>query len=349
MKKILFALLAVGMLFGCQENSGNKIQIGAILPLTGTGAEAGVSVKNAMELFINEWNDQNNDIKLEGIYLDSKADPKEGVMLGNEIVTRYTPRIIISGVSGVTINAQPILEKRGIIHVGLVSTGYILNESAQYTLRSYTIPSDICKHVTNEILNTLKRDSYVLFYANTEFALAFKEEFEQYNSSLNLQMRSMTYDEKELSYRDVIRKANLNPDDVIYISGQYQSLGRIIKQIRESGHHGIIISDAHMNSNTVLNIIGDNTSNLYYVNIKKNDKTNSLLNDYMAKYGTTMSDFALLAYNALDVVLSQVKLEPDIDNKQIMMNLQNYAYDGIIGKSIVADKDIKVEFDIRPL
>lgn len=348
MKRILVVLLAAFLLCGCQKKKDDVILIGAILPLTGAGAEAGISVKNAMELYIEKWNKQNDNNKLEGVYLDSKAEPKEGKILANEIVTRYNPKMVISGVSGVTINAQPILEQRGIIHVGLVSTNIILNETAKYTLRCYTIPSDICGYVTDEIKETLKRNSYTLFYANTEFALSFKNQFELCNKTTDLNMKSFCYNENELSYRDLIRKANLDPNEVIYISGQYQALGRIIRQIRESGHNGIIISDAHMNSNTVLNLLG-NTSNLYYVNVNKNDKTEMLMKEYFETYGTMMSDFALLAYNAMDVVLSNVRQNPNIDNELIMQNLQDYLYEGTIGKSMVKDRDIKVEFTLKAL
>lgn len=352
MKTILQFILILILLAGCNTNKSKTIIVAGILPLTGAGAEAGTSAKNATEFCIYKWNTKGGimNIPIKSEFLDSKADPKLGHSLASKLANFSHPNIVVEGISGVVLNTQPILERNKIIQLAIVATDNILINDPQYTIRNYTIPSEICRQFFNELQNKFKKKEFMLFYANTEYALTFKKEFERQAATQNINIKGIQiYDENDLSYRNIILKSNLNNDDVIYISGQYQALGRLVKQLRESGHIGYIVSDSHLNSQSVLNAIGSNQKNLSYINIKKTPATMALMAEYEKKYNTPMDDFALLTFNGLNILLTYMYEHNTIDNSEIMKNINGYEYNGPIGKSKIKNNDVLIEFELKDL
>src|SRR4051812_1358246 len=75
-------LLCASLLFAACWRSGNQeIQIGGLLPLTGSGANYGLYAKNGMDLAVDEINRAGGVTgkKLVVIYEDSQSNPATGV------------------------------------------------------------------------------------------------------------------------------------------------------------------------------------------------------------------------------------------------------------------------------
>ena len=80
--KIAYSLSVLVLLLACQDKKReeNVIKIGAILPLTGNMAYLGESIKKGMDMACAHLNNENT-IKIEIIYGDSKGDNKTGIDL----------------------------------------------------------------------------------------------------------------------------------------------------------------------------------------------------------------------------------------------------------------------------
>lgn len=351
MKKTIL-LLSILLVTGCKKNTESVIIIGGILPLTGAGAEAGTSAKNATVFCIDNWNKKGGicGIPIRSKFLDSQADPKLGHSLAHQLVSYNNPNIVVEGISGVALNTQPILEKNKVIQLAIVATDNILINAPKYTIRNYTIPSEICRQFLFALQNKFQQKDFVLFYADTEYALTFKTEFEKQTQKGNVHLKgAYPYLEKDMSFKNTILKSKIQKNDVIYISGQYQALGRMIKQLRELGYNGPIVSDSHLNSYSVLNTIGKYLNNLYYINIKKTAEAEELMSLFEAKFGKPMDDFALLTYNGLNIILSYMSENHLLTNDEIMQGINGYEYRGPIGSSKIVNNDVIIEFELRRL
>lgn len=98
-------LLAATLITGCsRETTSNTLKIGAILPLTGTGAEDGEFQKHGIELAVSKLNSAGGiqGKKIEVVYEDSKNQAKEGITALNTLISRDKVPVVLSTMSGVS-------------------------------------------------------------------------------------------------------------------------------------------------------------------------------------------------------------------------------------------------------
>jgi len=81
---------------GCSRESGtpstqgvrqDRINIGAILPLTGDNAAWGKQARDTLELAVNHFNESEPTLSVEIGYQDTQADPKQAVSAARLLIT----------------------------------------------------------------------------------------------------------------------------------------------------------------------------------------------------------------------------------------------------------------------
>ena len=103
-KRLIAVILAVAMVFtlaSCKKADSGNIKIGLITPMTGEVAVYGMAVKNAVELYINAFNDAGgiNGRKIDLIVYDDKGDATESVNAYQKLVTSDEVVAIIGAVT----------------------------------------------------------------------------------------------------------------------------------------------------------------------------------------------------------------------------------------------------------
>ena len=348
MRKVFFALFAFFFVISCSQKETYKI--GVMLPLTGNGAATCINAKNAIELCVEKWNDKGGVLgqQIELFIQDSKNEPKEGINIANRFVQIDHPKLVISAISGIVLNAQPIFESHSIIQLCSVGTENLFATSPHYTIRNFLTTHQTSSMVINTIEKYFERDNFKLFYSNNEFGESVKDELVTLAKNVKIGYQ-ISYDEKENDYRNIISKAELKDDDIIYVAGNSTSLGRLIKQIRESNFNGIIIGSEDVISASALNIIGNYTYNLYYVSLYVSPEVDSLKQEYKKRYKEEMSDLSVLAYNGLDFMLSAISRFGTIDNKILIDSLPSFNYNKYMGNNYYKDNEIVYDFQIKKL
>lgn len=354
MKKILFILLTFGMLCGCQgKKDENVIRIETILPLTGQGATVGENVKVAIDLCAQKWNiDGGINGKLVVVkHNDSQGLPKYGQALANQMVLSENPNIVISGISGVALSAQPILEKKQILHECIVSTDKIFSNGSNYTLRNYLSTSNVCSYFIALLETKFNKESFGLLYENSDYGISFRDYFKT-NESIEKTKHLLweeSLDVDNLNYKNQFYKLDIDSVEIVYVAARYQTLGRIIKQLRECGYAGLIVCDTHLNSSSALNIIGDNKADLYYIDVIKSEKTKEIQDKIREIYNIEPDNIALIAYNGLDIILHCMQNLKQYKGTELMNVLKNYQYNGIFGHIEIHNNDIMLPLTIEEI
>ncbi|MBI3032785.1 ABC transporter substrate-binding protein [Candidatus Woesearchaeota archaeon] len=98
-----------------KENNEERITIGVIQSLTGSGNQQGNNAKHGIELAVEHINQQDgiNGRKLQMIYDDEKCDAKIGLSIAQKFIEVDNVSVIIGpGCSGTSMAVAPLAEQK---------------------------------------------------------------------------------------------------------------------------------------------------------------------------------------------------------------------------------------------
>ena len=343
MKRLFFFLIGLALLFvSCSEN--NAIVLGAVIPMTGNSSDLGQSTSNAMEICAETWNKKggilDNNIALD--INDSQADPKLGITLTQKIMSQRKPLFVYSLVSGVALNVQSITKKNKSILMACIGSAELFDHDTNYTLRNFVSPTTVGEGISSYIVENHQGKELTILYINNTFGDSYAQKVRSCSEDKGITIKQMiAYDEAN-NYRDIIVKANLGENDIVYIAGVGQSIGVIIKQLREQGYKGIILGDPNLPNNSAITVAGSNMDNVFYLDIDRpNTKEyKSFEEEYMKRFKTYPDNFAVIAYATCDYILNIASTNKKLDTN-IIMNIANngFSYNSIIGSLTVNNNE----------
>jgi len=343
MKKILFSLLISLLVFSSCDNS-NTVVLGGVIPLTGNSADLGQSTAHAMELCAEKWNKAGGVLgKQVSLDInDSQADPKLGITLTQKIVSQHPPLLVYSLISGVALNVQSVTKKNQSILMACIGSAELFENDTLYTLRNFVSPTTVGEGISSFIVENHKDKKLSIMYINNTFGHSYAQKVKICSEQKGIEIKQMIpYDESN-SYRDIIVKANLSGNDLLYIAGVGQSIGVIIKQLRENGYQGVILGDPNLPNNSALTVAGESMKNVFYLDINRPNTKDFRDFEYIYKsrYNTSPDNFAIIAYATCDYILDLAAKNKTIKTKMIMDNAnEGYSFNSIIGTISVKNNE----------
>ena len=135
------AILAGLLLLRC--GAGREVVVGAVLSLSGEGADYGQVIREAMDLAVDRVNASGgiggNPLRI--LYRDSKSSPEEAARSAVELFDRYDVPLIFGGVlSSETLRIAPLAESRHKILLSPASSSPEITRAGNHVFRVY--PSD---------------------------------------------------------------------------------------------------------------------------------------------------------------------------------------------------------------
>lgn len=326
-KSIWFILISVCFLFfGCKNNnSSNKIKVGAAIALTGFGSDFGQSEKNAIELLKEKYGD---DGKVEFYIEDTKSDVKSGITAINKLINVDKCDIIYCELSSIVNASSKTIIKA---EVTLIAPVYLENLSENpYAIRN--LPS--ADQENTELINYINSNNIV----NNKIALLYSNDvFGQtcYNSFKKLLPQNSTICYTGAINEDALRETALKvidaAPDVIYLGSMSESLGLLIKFLKQNGFSKEIITTDAFSYDYINSLAGEYAKGVRYVDFQESTKYNAFKKDYNKKFGIKCVPSAMLCYDGISAVLSAI-----IDGKDV----NGSEYEGLTGTLSIKNKEI---------
>ena len=188
----LLCAATVSVIIAAPASAQDTVKIGAVLPMTGNAASAGVHAKAALEVAMDIINNAHPELgnfplaknaglaglggaKVEVVFADNQGSPATGQNQALRLITEEKV-VALTGAyqSGITLTASAIAEKYGIPFLTGESVAANLTERGfKWFFRTTPIATDFAK-VYYDFLNDMKAagaktDSVALVHDNTEY------------------------------------------------------------------------------------------------------------------------------------------------------------------------------------
>jgi len=216
---------------------GNPVKIGAILPLTGSGASYGVWMKGGAEMAADEINAAGGIAgrKLEVIYEDHAADASKAVNAMRRLVEVEKVPFSLTSYSAPTLAIQPIAaQNKVVIMNGGGQSDNLANKD--YLYNNIPVVSNEVGVIAEWLAKDKKLMSAVLIVANDEAGRNSAKTFrERYGAAGGKVLAEEQVALDGTDFRAQLAKLKARGGELLYISSYGRNVAIIADQARELG------------------------------------------------------------------------------------------------------------------
>ena len=225
---LIIILVAVITLLTLSNTTKDRevITVGAILPLTGPTAIWGESLKEGMEIALEEINSEKEKIKL--VYEDSQGISSGAVSAWQKLQNTDNPDVIISALSASSIPLIPLAEKdkTSLLMTVVSAENFPLND---YTTRFFPTASQISAKLAG-VLQEKEYNNIGIVYRNDEYGVSFLKNISE-NAGLNGKTKEYAFKQFESDFRTTIQKIKSDKiDAVVFVAVSPSELTAFVKQ-----------------------------------------------------------------------------------------------------------------------
>jgi branched-chain amino acid transport system substrate-binding protein len=338
------------------------IEIGAILPLTGSSAQYGQWSKNGAELAVDEINRQGGikGRKVKIIYEDSRTDAKEGVSALNNLSAIYKVQAIISESSGVVLAIAPVVEEKKIVQLNIGAVNPQIRKAGDYTFSNINDADIEAYEMAEYAYNKLGIRKLAILYATTSYGKGNRDAIkEKFKSIGGIIVADESFDENSGDFRTQIIKIRETAPDAIYVVAVTKDAALILRQARELGIKTQLLSATFFEGKDLLDIAGNAAEGTIYTSTVLN-ATSHRIQDFIAnyrnKYGLDPEIYSATAYDAIHIYALAIgkvgyygeeikKYMYTIENYPGISGLTSFDVDGAVEKPILFKKVINGKFE----
>jgi branched-chain amino acid transport system substrate-binding protein len=358
---IVLVIFTVNLLLfvSCKKESNDgpaTLRIGVIVPLTGNAGVLGDYSLKGFQLAVEEQNKTGGLLgkKIELDIEDSKADPKEGVtILKNMLEGNQRPFMIYSIMSGVTLALKPITESSGLILLSAVNTDKLL-ENSMYTIQACISAKSIGQNLSIYLRDSMMVRDLTMFYANNEFGISVKDAVVINCAEKGITVQNVEpFEENSLDYKSLIAAKITKSTECVYVAGVGTALGTMLKQIKESGYAGKIISDPLITFPDVVNVTGDAIKGIPYLDYafdvnSQDTNTIAFVKAFRERFGANPQNYSVITYDGARMLFKAIENEGSLDVVKIVDRFRKMKdYQGVFGKNSVENRNILYSFTFR--
>lgn len=356
LKKGTVLLLAM-VLVACNQSTQTTNQavhsnqmtykIGTNFELTGTLGDYGTAELYGVELALNHINEKEGYEKFQLISYDNKSDQTEAVTISTQLASSDVVGIIGPASSLASAVTYPVLNNAQKI---------IISPSATQNNITHTNPSDSTSPIYPYTFRIAFEDSYqgaamaqyavdtlgvkkvvILEDTSLDYAKGLSESFKSQLIKLGGEVVSTQYFVSgDTDFSSILTTIKSQSYDTLFIAGYYTESALIIKQARESGIDSIILGGDGFDSETLVNLAGNqNLNKVYYTTgytkVNASEKLQNFIQAYKDAYQEEPGLFAALAYDATILLIEALTIADSKDADDLKETLEKISFSGITG------------------
>jgi branched-chain amino acid transport system substrate-binding protein len=323
------------------------IELGAIIPLTGTSADAGEFITRGLSLALDDLKDSDFNYRL--IYEDSQYDPKIAVDALNKLIGVDNIKFVTDYASSITLALAPIAEKNKILLIDPASQADTITHAGDYIFRTQTNTMQEAEFFSKFITKKIGNSRIALLAVNTDYGQSVIEDYSKKIKEFGGQVGLIQkFDAKTTDFRTFLTKASEDKSNYILIAGNAKHSAPIIVQTKELGlDFGFFATSTSVERAEFLSMAGEAGEGIIYAypyDSSSKDKAQQYYSKkYNQKYNSTNEMISANAYDVLMLINFCAEKTKSTDQTKIKNCLYTVKdYDGASGV-ISFDKNGDVE------
>lgn len=322
MKKFLLTLTVVlGMFVSCGSNNETNqnsevIRVGVPEPLTGEVAQYGQSIKEGIELHIDEINKNGgiNGKKLLPEYVDTKGDVQEAVNIFKQMYTNGVDVILGEATSANTLAIAEYAQKASVPFITPAATAVDVTKDKDYIFR-VTFTDAYQGEILAKYLKKQGIDKTALMTnISSDYSLGLADAFKKQAKLEGIEIYEVKYTKEDKDFKSILTDIKNKGYKTVVLPEYYNIVGLILSQAKEVSFDGQFYGGDGwdgIQENFAKVAEGSVFSTQFASNIE-DSKIQEFVKNYEDKFKKTPTIFAALGYDAVSVLEEALKKNTDL-------------------------------------
>lgn len=290
------------------------VKVGTVGPLTGGAATYGLSVKNGVEIAVNEANESNEipGVVLDLVPEDSEGDWSKAANAFSKLIDQDKVNVIVGAVlSSETEAGGPIVMSAGIPTISPSSTSTGLTVGNPYLFRNCLSDEVQASQLAEYAASELGLNKFAILYTNNDYGVALKNAFEETASSLAEVVAVEAFMDNDENFKPQLTSIQQKNPDAIFIAGYYTEAAKIAHQASEQDLDVQFLGADGFYSPVLIEIGLEAVEGaIFTAGFHSGDESPSVqnfVNEYRKLFGEEPDMFAAQAYDAARIVIEAIK------------------------------------------
>ena len=337
--KLGVALFALVLAFACSRQPTKTIKIGALLSLTGSGANYGKSLQQGIEVAREDIN-QSGGIggkNLEVVYEDSQGDAKTGVSAFNKLVSIDHVPVVIGSISSVVLAVAPIADQKHVVLVNSSAISPKICEQATNFLFSFMVSgADEARFMAQDYATKHKNEPIAVLYSNNASGIDTKDVFAKELSARGGRLATTEgYDLNASDFRTQLAKIKNSGARFGYlIAFSSSEFARILRQAKELNLQIRWYSYSGFETRETLELAGAAAEGVVYSYPNyspSRSEMDAFQRRYRERYGSWADIYTVTSFDATKL-LAEVMRNNGLGPEEIQKGLRSYSsHTGLFG------------------
>lgn len=332
------------------SSTSEPIKIALVAPLSGNYANIGSQFKEGVDLKAKEVNDAGgiDGKKVEIVYFDDKADPKEAASIAQRIASDNSILAVIGHYTSSACYAGiPIYEKADLAMITPSASHPDLTKDNTTAFKMWTGFDVYAPKLADLVVKEQGKKNIAVLYAYNDWGIGVKDYFVNRAKELGASIvaEEVLYDgDKDFKTQLTNIKAK-NPDALAIIT--YYAEGAVIaQQVKGLGINTQLYGTGTFYEDQFLEMAGEYSEGMYAINEFVADDPRDSVKQFMESYkkvnpNGVPGNYQGNAYDSLGVLLHSYK-NTGASRKQIKEGLSNLkGYVGVTGEITFAKQEVR--------
>lgn len=313
---VVLALMAVALGAATVQAQDSKvIRIASQTPLSGPQSVLGISMRNAVELAIEQLSGPLAEMgfTIEYVPFDDQATPDVGVANANQLVNDPAILAVVGHLnSGVALPSSEVYNDSGLVMLSPANTNVNITDRGLPTVNRICGRDDTQGIAGARFAATLEGvESIYVLHDTTAYGQGVATFFRDEAEALGLTVLGFEGTEEPANFDGIIQPILALDPDLVYFGGIYSQTGIFLNQLRAAGYEGIFMGPDGTDSSEFAALAGDAAINTYYTTVAAPvtfyPNAAQYAEDYRAKFGEDPQPFSAQSYDAAAIVLRAIE------------------------------------------
>jgi branched-chain amino acid transport system substrate-binding protein len=315
---VVVVLVVAGIVWFSQYKADEQtsLKVGVILPLTGQSSYIGTSIKNGMDIAIQEFNARaDKPFALSVKFSDTGGQAARVVTSWQSLMAQVSPQAFIAVQEGVKGLIPLAANDRRVLLATSVPDNGIAGVNP-WTFRFFINAKTDAGMMARYAVEKLDKKRFGIIYVNDSMGISYRESFTETVRQLGAEIVvEQAFGMADTEFRSqILRIMEANPD-AVYLAGYGKSLSTIPIQLRESGVEATLLSVGTISQPDIMAAAGAAVEGCYYTTSEfftfapATKELKAFVDAYQARFGQVPVFFEVFGYDSLRLLLHAAEQE----------------------------------------